>query len=85
MPIVTGVPLVDQARAAELILAAIELCKKSLKPDGAFLVKVFHGGAFDEVLKALRAQFQTVEARKPAASRGESRENYLLARRLKGY
>jgi 23S rRNA (uridine2552-2'-O)-methyltransferase len=85
MPNVTGVPLVDQARAAELILAAIELCKKSLKPDGAFLVKVFHGGAFDEVLKALRARFQTVAARKPAASRGESRENYLLARRLKGY
>lgn len=85
MPNVTGVPLVDQARAAELILAAIELCRKSLKPDGAFLVKVFHGSAFDEVLEALRARFQTVAARKPGASRGESRENYLLARGLKGY
>jgi 23S rRNA (uridine2552-2'-O)-methyltransferase len=83
MPNVTGVPLVDQARAAELILAAVELCRKSLKPDGAFLVKVFHGEAFDEVLKALRDTFQTVEVRKPAASRGESRENYLLARGLK--
>jgi len=83
MPNVTGVPLVDQARAAEVSLAAIELCRKSLKPDGAFLVKVFHGGAFDEVLKALRDVFQTVEARKPSASRGESRENYLLARGLK--
>jgi 23S rRNA (uridine2552-2'-O)-methyltransferase len=85
MPNVTGVPLVDQARALEISLAAVELCRKSLKPDGAFLVKVFHGGAFDEVLKALRAVFQTVEVRKPAASRGESRENYLLARRLKAY
>lgn len=83
MPNITGVPLVDQARAAEISLAAIELCKKSLKPDGAFLVKVFHGGAFDEVLKALKDVFQTVEVRKPAASRGESRENYLLARGLK--
>jgi 23S rRNA (uridine2552-2'-O)-methyltransferase len=83
MPNVTGVPLVDQARAAELTLAAIELCRKSLKPDGAFLVKVFHGAAFDEVLKALKASFQTVSVRKPAASRGESRENYLLARALK--
>jgi 23S rRNA (uridine2552-2'-O)-methyltransferase len=83
MPNVTGVPLVDQARAAEITQAAIELCRKSLKPDGAFLVKVFHGEAFDEVLKELKAAFQTVEVRKPAASRGESRENYLLARGLK--
>jgi 23S rRNA (uridine2552-2'-O)-methyltransferase len=83
MPNITGVPLVDQARAAEISLAAIELCKKSLKPDGALLLKVFHGGAFDEVLKALKAVFQTVAVRKPAASRGESRENYLLARGLK--
>jgi 23S rRNA (uridine2552-2'-O)-methyltransferase len=82
LPNVTGVPLVDQARAAELTLAGIGLCKKLLKPDGAFLVKVFHGEAFDEVLKALKAVFQTVATRKPAASRGESRENYLLARGL---
>jgi 23S rRNA (uridine2552-2'-O)-methyltransferase len=83
MPNITGVPLVDQARAAEVSLAAIELCKTSLKPDGALLLKVFHGGAFDEVLKALKDAFQTVGVRKPAASRGESRENYLLARGLK--
>ena len=83
LPNVTGVPLVDQARAAELTIAAIELCKRVLKPDGAFLVKVFHGEAFDEVLGALKAVFQTVATRKPAASRGESRETYLLARSLK--
>lgn len=80
MPNVTGVPLVDQARAAQLLLAAIELCRGVLKPEGAFLGKMFHGEAFDEVLGALKASFQTVAVRKPAASRGESRENYLLAR-----
>jgi 23S rRNA (uridine2552-2'-O)-methyltransferase len=85
MPNVTGVPLVDQARAAQLLLAAIDLCRKVLKPDGVFLAKMFHGEGFDEVLKALQAVFQTVAVRKPAASRGESRENYLLARGLKGH
>ena len=85
MPNITGVPLVDQARAAEISMAAIELCQKVLKPDGAFLVKVFHGSGFDEVLQRLRVVFQTVEVRKPAASRGESRENYLLARGLKSH
>jgi len=85
MPNVTGVPLVDQARAAQLVLAAIDLCRKVLKPEGVFLAKMFHGEGFDEVLKALQAVFQTVAVRKPAASRGESRENYLLARGLKGH
>jgi len=85
MPNVTGVPLVDQARAAELILAAIELCAKVLKPDGVFVAKIFHGAAFDEVRAALKASFETVTVRKPAASRGESRENYFLARGLKAH
>ncbi|MGH8707177.1 MAG: RlmE family RNA methyltransferase [Burkholderiales bacterium] len=80
MPNVTGVPLVDQARAAQLLLAVIDLCRKVLKADGVLLAKMFHGEAFDEVLKALKASFQTVTVIKPAASRGESRENYLLAR-----
>lgn len=83
MPNITGVPLVDQARAAEVSMAAIGLCERVLKPEGSLLLKVFHGGAFDEVLKELRVVFQTVAVKKPAASRGESRENYLLARNLK--
>jgi 23S rRNA (uridine2552-2'-O)-methyltransferase len=80
MPNVTGVPLVDQARATQLLVAAIELCRAVLKPQGVFLAKMFHGEAFDDVLGALNSSFQTVAVRKPAASRGESRENYLLAR-----
>lgn len=80
MPNATGVPLVDQARAAQLVLAAIDLCRALVKPEGVFLAKMFHGEAFDEVLAALKSSFQTVAVRKPAASRGESRENYLLAR-----
>jgi len=85
MPNVTGVPLVDQARSAELIREAAALCRKVLKPDGIFLAKIFQGGAFDEVVAELRAVFQTVAVRKPAASRSESRETYLLARGLKSH
>jgi 23S rRNA (uridine2552-2'-O)-methyltransferase len=80
MPNVTGVPLVDQARAAELLLDAVVLCRKVLKPEGIFLAKIFQGEAFEEVLAELRATFQTVVARKPPASRSESRETYLLAK-----
>src|SRR5690348_12739094 len=49
-PNLSGIANVDQARAAELSYAAIDLCKKALKSDGVFVLKAFHGVAFDEVL-----------------------------------
>ena len=81
-PNLSGIRSADQARALELSLAAIELCRKALKPEGAFLVKAFHGEAFDDLLAELKKAFREVKVIKPAASRDESRETYLLARRL---
>lgn len=81
-PNISGIASADQAHAAELAFMAIDLCREHLKPAGAFLVKVFHGEAFGEVLAEMRKTFHDVETRKPAASRGESRETYLLARGL---
>src|SRR5207248_7172701 len=42
----SGITNVDQARAAELAHAAIDLCQKALKSDGVFVLKAFHGEAF---------------------------------------
>jgi 23S rRNA (uridine2552-2'-O)-methyltransferase len=79
-PNLSGIANVDQARAAELSYAAIDLCQKALKSDGVFLLKAFQGEAFDEVLQRLKHDFGKVIVRKPAASRGESRETYVVAR-----
>lgn len=79
-PNLSGIPDVDQARAAELAALAVDLAREVLKPSGALLVKVFQGEAFEDVLSLLKKAFQTVSVRKPGASRGESRETYLLAR-----
>jgi len=81
-PNLSGIANVDQARSLELSLAAIELCRKALKPDGVFVVKAFQGGAFDELRERLKAAFAKVKVVKPAASRGESRETYAVARGL---
>ena len=81
-PNLSGIANVDQARSLELSLAAIELCRKALKPDGVFVVKAFQGGAFDEFRARLQAAFAKVKVVKPAASRGESRETYAVARGL---
>jgi len=78
----SGVANVDQARAAALAFAAIDFCRKMLKPDGVFVVKTFHGEAFGEVLARLKREFGKVMVRKPSASRGESSETYVVARGL---
>jgi 23S rRNA (uridine2552-2'-O)-methyltransferase len=82
-PNLSGIPNVDQARWLELALAAVDLGRKVLKPDGVFVVKAFHGEAFDELLERLKAVFNKVKVVKPPASRGESAETYVVARALR--
>lgn len=83
-PNLSGIAAVDQARAAELVRTAIDFCREHLVPDGRFLTKAFHGESFDELRAELSSVFRSVQTLKPSASRGESRETYLLARGLKG-
>jgi len=80
LPNLSGIRNVDQARAAELAFAAVDFCYKALKPNGVFVIKSFQGEAFDDVLQRLKQGFQTVKVMKPQASRGESRETYVVAR-----
>lgn len=82
-PNLSGIPNVDQARLLELAFAAIQLCSKVLKRDGVFVVKAFHGEAFDELVERLNAIFRKVKVFKPSASRGESAETYVVARALR--
>lgn len=83
-PNLSGIGNVDQARALELAAGAIDFCSKSLKPQGVFLLKAFHGEAFGEVLQRMRTTFGKVKVVKPLASRGESAETYVLARGIPG-
>ncbi|TAK84604.1 MAG: RlmE family RNA methyltransferase [Betaproteobacteria bacterium] len=82
-PNLSGIGNVDQARALELTLAAVDFCRKALKPEGVFLLKAFHGEAFEELLTRLKGTFRKVKVVKPSASRGESAETYMLARGLR--
>ena len=79
-PNLSGIANVDQSRAAEMSFAALDFCRKALKKTGVFVLKAFHGEAFDEVMQRLKHDFGTVTVRKPGASRGESRETYVVAR-----
>lgn len=77
-PNMSGITIVDQAGAAYLTELALEFSRDWLKPSGNFLVKVFIGAGFDEILSSMRGLFDKVVTRKPKASRGRSNEVYLL-------
>jgi 23S rRNA (uridine2552-2'-O)-methyltransferase len=80
-PNISGVILTDQARHYELCELALDFAVQWLKPDGAFLVKVFQGVGFDDFRTQMRQAFEQVLIRKPEASRDRSSEVYLLGRR----
>lgn len=77
-PNMSGISAVDQAGAAYLTELALEFSLKWLKPEGCFLVKVFAGSGFDDIVRNMRAGFDKVVTRKPKASRDRSSEVYLL-------
>jgi 23S rRNA (uridine2552-2'-O)-methyltransferase len=78
-PNISGIAAVDQARSMGLAELALDLALRTLRPGGTLLVKVFQGEGYPEYLRLLKERFDRVVTRKPKASRGRSREIYLLA------
>lgn len=82
-PNMSGNESVDIPRSMYLSELALDFATNMLKPNGGFLIKVFQGQGFDAFFLELKRRFKTVVIRKPKASRGRSREIYVLARELK--
>lgn len=79
-PNLSGSPTIDQPRAMYLAELALDMASKVLRPGGSLLVKVFQGEGIDNYRSAIREKFMQIQVRKPKASRGRSRELYLLAK-----
>ena len=77
-PNLTGVKDADQARASELAMEVLAFGHEILLPGGRIVVKIFHGGAMEEILREARRLFCKVKVKKPQASRARSAEVYLL-------
>ena len=58
------------------------MAKKLLKPQGNFVVKVFQGDLFQDYLNEVRKEFSSVHAHSPLASRKESAETYVVAKKM---
>jgi len=81
-PNLTGAWHRDHAVSVDLSRSALKMAKKLLKPRGNFLVKVFQGDMFPDYINEVRKEFSSVHAHSPLASRKESAETYIVAKKL---
>ncbi|MDO9218615.1 MAG: RlmE family RNA methyltransferase [Lacisediminimonas sp.] len=82
-PNLSGIESADAARITDLVELAVEFAQKHMKPEGALVVKLFHGSGYDQLVKLFRANFKVVKPMKPKASRSNSSETFLVGRGLK--
>jgi 23S rRNA (uridine2552-2'-O)-methyltransferase len=83
-PNTTGIDSVDAAKSIYLLELSLDTLRRTLKSHANFAAKMFQGSGSDQYLKELRTHFEKVMIRKPAASRKESREVYVVAKGFKG-
>lgn len=83
-PNMSGMRDIDIPQVMYLAELALDLTRTVLKPEGRFLVKVFHGEGYEELQKQLKSSFTSLKVRKPKASRARSSEIYLLASGFRG-
>lgn len=79
-PNTTGSTFTDQARSADLVRAVFGLARETLRDGGFFLAKIFGGAEADAVFRELKPFFAELRRLRPAATRKESFELYVLGK-----
>jgi 23S rRNA (uridine2552-2'-O)-methyltransferase len=82
-PNLSGIASADAARITHLVELAVEFAKAHLKPQGALVVKLFHGGSYSPLVQLFKQTFKVVKPLKPKASRDKSSETFLIGLELK--
>ena len=82
-PNLSGIESADAARISHLVELAVDFSRSHLKPDGALVVKVFHGSGYSQLVKLFKETFRVVKPLKPKASRDKSSETFLVGLGLK--
>lgn len=77
-PNLSGIASADAARLSHLVELAIEFSQRHMKPEGALVAKLFHGGAYAELTQLFKSNFRQVKPMKPKASRDKSSETFMV-------
>lgn len=83
-PNLSGIESADAAGIAHLVELAVDFSQRHMKPEGALVVKVFHGSGYSQLVKLFKESFLVVKPIKPKASRDKSSETFLVGQGLKG-
>jgi 23S rRNA (uridine2552-2'-O)-methyltransferase len=79
-PDTSGIRHADQSRSEALFERALEIAEQTVVPGGHFVGKLFQGPRFKELIARCRTGFEAVKVFKPAGSRSESIEEYIVCR-----
>ena len=82
-PNLSGIESADAARISHLVELAVDFAQSHMKPEGALVVKLFHGSGYNELVKLFKTVFKVVKPLKPKASRDKSSETFLIGMGLK--
>jgi 23S rRNA (uridine2552-2'-O)-methyltransferase len=83
-PNISGQYSIDQARSVDLCHHALEFARRTLRPGGSLVMKVFEGDMLNDLLSEVRGSFASVRLHSPKASRSQSSEIYVVAKGFKG-
>ena len=79
----TGNKNLDSMQTSELCLDAMRFSKEVLKNNGIFVSKIFVGSTFNEIIEESKKTFKKNKIFKPAASRKESKESFIVCSMLR--
>jgi 23S rRNA (uridine2552-2'-O)-methyltransferase len=79
-PKLTGIKDIDMVRSTDLADNALTVCDHLLMQGGNFVLKVFQGGEYNNIVKNIKERFKVVKTTKPPSSRKGSVEMYVVAK-----
>jgi len=79
----TGIKNIDSIQTGELCKEAMFFSKEIISRDGYFISKIFMGGTFNEIVAEGKKIFKEVKVFKPKSSRKDSKESFIVCRKLR--
>ena len=79
----TGIKNIDSIQTGELCKDAMFFSKEIISRDGYFISKIFMGGTFNEIVAEGKKIFKEVKVFKPKSSRKDSKESFIVCRKLR--
>ncbi len=79
----TGNKEIDSIYTGELCKEAMQFSKEVLSDDGVFVSKIFMGTIFNEIINKAKLIFKEVKVFKPNSSRRDSKENFIICKKIR--